>query len=418
MSPSGTPHLDTTACDNVLALPELMTLIGQHLAPPDLFSCVQVCRDWNTFLIPLLWHTVDTDLGQRWRTGWGKVFHALDTGKGSRFEMVAWFQSIFLKYGHHIHHLSTQSYFVIGALSVNPKCRRLESLKTPKLNFHRSLASYEGQAVAEAAAAAAVAGTPTTKVVTAPSTVRLRPMFLLPVLPWTSPDIAKDWNEGIGVRHVIERIWVLFRQNPGLVRIKLPMEQHFGELPDAFIIATFSSMQHLKELCMPWLTMDAETFLGALPKLERMCCYSLKGLSSMQKDYGNLRSLHVARNVHVNEVFGILRRLPGLEDLRIRTVYRADAPWTETGGPFRSIKRFEADSIQHDYDDLLATLVRQFPGLVWVRLPDIFAETKEALWRGCYYLDEVEGDVSVLVDAWRQRRAEDAKHSKDGQGWK
>ncbi|KAG0274970.1 hypothetical protein BGZ95_009310 [Linnemannia exigua] len=243
-------------------------------------------------------------------------------------------------------------------------------------------------------------------------------MFHFPTLPWITPDVVVTWKQGVlEDRHVFERIWTLLRQNPRLVVLDIPLQAGLRDLPESFIITTLSSMQHLKELRLTWHTLDTETFLTAIPRLERLCIFNLQGIISKQEDFGDLRYFYIQRSITVNELSAIVERLPKLEDLRISSVRDEDKkePATVwTGKLFRLVKKLKLN-VAHDFnDDTIALLVRLFPAVVSVHIPTVFEKTKEALWENCYDLDEIVSEEAVSTDAWRQRRLEDAeKQSKE-----
>ncbi|KAF9122152.1 hypothetical protein BGW39_009993, partial [Mortierella sp. 14UC] len=115
-------HLTNTLIDatsTVVALPELLEVIGQHLNQPDIASCLQVCHAWNKILTPLLWREVD-DLA------W-EEFLKQDTVNAAK----EWVQIRFSNHGQHIRHLCVQTNTVLNIAT--EECRHLVSLTANRL---------------------------------------------------------------------------------------------------------------------------------------------------------------------------------------------------------------------------------------------------------------------------------------------
>ncbi|KAF9156804.1 hypothetical protein BG015_001136 [Linnemannia schmuckeri] len=107
----------------VFSIPELVIAIGPHLRPPQLLPCIQVCRQWNEAIIPLLWETVDDTL-----FSWRQILkqYDADDSKGDKDER--WLRSIFAKHGHLIRHLSLSWKVSILAAGLSGQCTNLLSL--------------------------------------------------------------------------------------------------------------------------------------------------------------------------------------------------------------------------------------------------------------------------------------------------
>ncbi|KAF9929257.1 hypothetical protein FBU30_001739 [Linnemannia zychae] len=82
-------------------VPELIDLIGIYLAPPDLYSCIQVCRLWNQQFIPALWRTIDDRL-----FSWSAILKPISLYETHNNLGTEWLRSIFKKYGQHIRQLT------------------------------------------------------------------------------------------------------------------------------------------------------------------------------------------------------------------------------------------------------------------------------------------------------------------------
>ncbi|KAF9325519.1 hypothetical protein BGZ91_002356 [Linnemannia elongata] len=396
MSESAPPTYSdvTTSAIVPVLFPELVLLIGHYLHQQDLLRCVQVCQSWNQILIPQLWRTIDTD-----QSAWRRIFE--DTvleAKRPKAETEAWIKDVFAKYGHHIRHLSTWSCVILEA-TLNNSCTQLSTLSVSHI-----YQQWQWDAISPLPAAAPPPA---------------------PVLPWICP-VTKERDEIMANRNTMERIWVLFQQNPGLVHIDLPYDSFscMGVLPETFILGTLSSMKYLRELALEWVSLDAEAFLDAVPQLEVLEAFKLRDLDMMQKDHNNLRSLYIPCDVEVDKLFRILDRLPGLESFRSNRVTFWDTgssnstmkalSVTESTLQFRSVKRLQVTDLCWGDDKAIAMLVRRLPELLWVGLPkfcETYEEIKKALWETCYYLDEFGGEVyERWADEWRRRRAKDEEN--------
>lgn len=50
--------MSLTALNHPLQLPEIITVIGQHLDIPDLIRCLRVCSSWQASFLPFAWCSV------------------------------------------------------------------------------------------------------------------------------------------------------------------------------------------------------------------------------------------------------------------------------------------------------------------------------------------------------------------------
>ncbi|KAF9908111.1 hypothetical protein EC991_010239 [Linnemannia zychae] len=94
---------------SALRLPELLTLIGTYLDPPNLLRCVQVSLFWNMAFIPVLWRTIDDT-----SYSWPRVIK--DISSGSFMEQAKKeerLRNIYGKYGAHIRDFRSSGYIPI-----------------------------------------------------------------------------------------------------------------------------------------------------------------------------------------------------------------------------------------------------------------------------------------------------------------
>ncbi|KAF9084203.1 hypothetical protein BGX23_010743 [Mortierella sp. AD031] len=261
--------------------------------------------------------------------------------------------------------------------------------------------------------------TPTT------ATPDLSPDLLSPifkgVLPWTTRRGSINLNEYLRRRKTAQLFWLLVLQNPGLVRLVTPSNEIMNNFDKEFVITTLSFLKSLRDLELCSLRLNIPTLLSKLLQLERLQVRHWDGLFSMteQEQYGGLRSLSLQGGcVQVQNLFKALGHLPGLEELKIKAIemqpYGDVSAFVEArtaalaqSGQSRQdlpLKSFEVDDCIDRLDKHMALVVGQFPRLVRIRIPVLHSETWKALWKHCYYLDEIRS-LCCSTDAWRERRA-------------
>lgn len=307
-NPSATT-LITTATSRVIALPELIDYIGHHLPPSGLLSCIQVCRLWNQVLIPILWHTIDTQ-----RRFWQLILLKDATGVTPKGELDEWLRMIFTKYGLHIRQLITYWRIVLKAASRTGNCRNLCSLLRHDTKYFDRTAT----------------ATTSTTAMTTTTTTATKVVEEDFQLPWIIPldqatpnvDEAEDKDENSRQRHRVKWFWILVRQNPGLARLSLPDLDAMNDLSKDYIVETLVSLERLAELDLGRTLLDSQILLRALPKLKHLRVFNLNGLLSMrpEEQYAGLRSLGIRGCVRISEVLEVLDHLPGLEELRFKGV--------------------------------------------------------------------------------------------------
>lgn len=99
------------------APPEILAMVMEHLSYADLFSCVQVSKDWLDFFSSALWHTVDDSrlsgfrkcLSQHWRQD------SCACNINAR--------KVLIKYGEHIRNLNTGWSLTMAILASAPNLR-------------------------------------------------------------------------------------------------------------------------------------------------------------------------------------------------------------------------------------------------------------------------------------------------------
>ncbi|KAK3835688.1 MAG: hypothetical protein J3R72DRAFT_526424 [Linnemannia gamsii] len=109
--------------EQVLSLPELVSLIGTCLEPPDLFSCVRVSRLWNTAMVPSLWHTIDDSDYQ-----WPRILKAHDYPRTNNGKGRNWIKATFTKYGKWIRVLNIHWRIILEVAYFGGSCTNIQTL--------------------------------------------------------------------------------------------------------------------------------------------------------------------------------------------------------------------------------------------------------------------------------------------------
>ncbi|KAF9126185.1 hypothetical protein BGW39_006818 [Mortierella sp. 14UC] len=109
--------------DQVLNLPELLSLIGTYLEPPDLLSCVRASRLWNRTMVPSLWHTIDDSDYQ-----WPRILKAHDSPRINKGKDRSWIKAIFAKYGTWIRVLNIHWRVTLEGAYFSGSCTNIHTL--------------------------------------------------------------------------------------------------------------------------------------------------------------------------------------------------------------------------------------------------------------------------------------------------
>lgn len=383
MSRSDSAVINTPNTSMVVALPELVQLIGHCLDPSDLRSCIQVCRTWNQVLIPVLWHTVDTNSpswaricnvyeARREPVATGKVAEENDTYSGEE-----WVHATLVYYGQYIRHLTVRWDVVLEAASFNPKCRNLLTLAAGQVGNGSTYTSL-------------------------PFPLRLTSSTTTPT---TTPKEEKE-------KRIVECFWSLVRQNPSLTSLVLPNLSYMSKLSKEYIAEALSQLKKLTDLDLEWLPLDAKILLDALPQLKRLRGCSIENLLSLQRNYNNLQYLYHCSDVKISIVLLMLKHLPGLEKLRLWRILEEPPVGTLSTvvartAPFLRLRIFEIEWTLPHEDPYIALFVQLLPNLRRFSNLMVHIQTKKALWDHCYYLETLNGRADVVVELWRQRRAKD-----------
>lgn len=342
----------------------------------------------------LLWHTFDTTTLPR---------SGVKRARPPKQETKDLILNMFTKYGHYIRRLTVHRNVILEAASICGRCTNLISLDGGGVMAHwRQTASspvYIGRTD--------------------------RPMQQQPVVESTDGE-GGEWEDmedrhavdAVEDRKAVEWFWILVQENLGLFRLKLPTTHSaMDNLVVEYMEESLSTLKNLKELDLERLWLDIKIPLDALPRLERLQGYMFQGLTTLQQDYNMLRYLAFDNTIEIPDLLQLLRRLPGLEDLRIggirkRVPMETSKQLIEVSGKFPRLREFRSGGQAHSEDRFVALLVgKLFPELrrLWMRL--VGEETRRALWEGCYFLESLGecGGAEGGIEAWRERREKDVE---------
>ncbi|KAG0374778.1 hypothetical protein BGX24_009980 [Mortierella sp. AD032] len=425
------------ATSTVVALPELVQVIGQYLDHPDIASC----HAWNKILIPLLWRRLD-DLA------WSGKFmqDTLDVAE-------EWIRTKFTNYGRHIRHLSIR-FNIAHIARQTEECRHLVSLTAHNLPFKdlQALPSSQVLLLIEQAKSRnpfmqwppallsppttppALLSPPTTPPAllslsppTSPLTLLSPPTLISPIFKGAfqvtrqSPGIPTIQFLCLYLRDtsIAQNYWLLILQNPGLVSLTLPTFNGMDNIfTSEFICSTLSTLKNLKELNLRGTKVDALKVLQVAPHLELLQMSHWNQLFCLTEDFMSLRTLILDIYVNIDLLLKALDRLPGVTYLRvdylrgdgsefshITAAFVASRKKAENG-QLLSVRTLEILRIPWALEHLVVLLVQLLPSLVDFRSPKVLHDDiKDALWEHCYFLDANNGKEGAA--RWRERRMKD-----------
>ncbi|KAF9187080.1 hypothetical protein BGZ50_002164 [Haplosporangium sp. Z 11] len=326
---------------SVFHIPELAHLLAQYLKPPDILSCILVCRPWSEAFIPYLWHTVDDSL-----YAWPSIFtkdaqskidpkDCFNDNKGGDKDdnsraVKDWAHHVFAKYGHHIRDLTLFSTITLEAASTSAACTKLRRLE---LDPDHGMEYWKENT--EFIYGADFFPTQSTK--------RLQPSVDSIDRQRSGQDFDFDTEfnsvfvdpknpypeELQSLRHY----WRLVYQNPHLQRVHLlgRFSEMGGSAGQEFLC---SIIRHLPELvCLSTLKMQDANGFWALsefaPQLQEL--FMVMNRVRLGENIrppsvnGTLRSLRLDNKLELCEIQGLLQLLPNLEQLLFYELH-GDAP--------------------------------------------------------------------------------------------
>ncbi|KAG0286140.1 hypothetical protein BGZ96_009743 [Linnemannia gamsii] len=295
--------------------PETLLLIGSYLLPVDLLQCVQVCRQWNSALIPLLWHTIDSDLPT-----WRKVLQEYDSEHAQGQKDELWLQTLFNKHAHHIRCLKVHHRDIFRFVGQSGSCTRLQSLEVFHLDgneTHKEHADqgynikhgvgldYVDECVKEAYRDIILS--PLFEGVFRPEETRCRSI--------TSQ--KRDW-------FALQHFWLLVLTNPELTFLHMSRNLwSIGRLIDEsgpFYYKALSGLTKLATFSDPYYRLSLPALLEGLPMVKHLRLETPKWNRLMEVTYLYLETLEIEGAVYIGDVFNILKHCPNVVYLRLANV--------------------------------------------------------------------------------------------------
>jgi len=213
---------------------------------------------------------------------------------------------------------------------------------------------------------------------------------------WNGRMWMNNFGENEEHRHAVERFWIVVRQNPQLIRLKIPSLESTNDLVQTFVLDTLFHTTRLKDLDLGSLSLGMGDLLGRTPELKRLKITRSEGLDSMTREYRNLQSLVLGYGVRPSHLVGMLSFLPCVKELRIKGV--ADEEHSVVRDIVRSSQFSQMKALQIDEDlweqnfELIKLFLALFPGLERFKTPSLPDEIRITLENLCENLLEIDAE--------------------------
>ncbi|KAG0289889.1 hypothetical protein BGZ96_006639 [Linnemannia gamsii] len=274
---------------------EATDVIGTHLSPPDLLSCILVCRTWKTLFIPHLYETFDDTQYSGpvvlERPKWRKE-------EGNKDRDADWILTMFTTYGHLIRRLCTGWTISLNTASAAGTCTLLRSVAIRGLRVD-DLAVERDHPI--------LSNLPTSST-TSP----------LQQLEHKSHWIAKQW------------LWHLIDQNSATLR-ELEIADINRFLTDTNFTDLLTSCPRLSRLALSLTPGERlQILLDKLPELQHYeFIYpkyyfppdTIEDYLLLASSVSSLVSLRITGSVGKETYFNLLKHLPNLQHLWIEGQY-------------------------------------------------------------------------------------------------
>ncbi|KAG0219504.1 hypothetical protein BGX33_002449 [Mortierella sp. NVP41] len=302
----------------VFELPELLTPIGSFLDPPDLLSCVQICRHWNQLFIPALWRTINDRL-----YSWPKIIEDLSVNpQDEGIKDETWFRDIYSKYGHHIRFLCADSAITILAAQVSGQCVNLRTLSVSRIGSKHFV--EEARTLVERIQGKNASLLENEKK-DGLSKNLISPLFSESIqLPFglQALETCQRWI-------FTQRFWLLVSQNPLLQGLQLgsTLQGPCVPLESELIYRILASLPLLTtfECDMSQKVFDLQLILENIPQVRHFAS-SIRppGRPALTKSFPQIQTLYLNLAFAIPDFFSLLIRLPNLEVLRIKALCYVD----------------------------------------------------------------------------------------------
>lgn len=298
-------HAPTYPFHRFFTLPELVGSLGPHLTPPNLLSCICVCRLWNTALIPHLWRAIDDG-----KYAWRIILASRDMDEAQGHLDDEWLHHIFVKYGKYVRSMDVHWSAMLSPANSAGTCNNLRSLTVHNLG--------SGETHKDVNASISLAPSRPEDKWLQPG---LRGPLLSPLLEGVIEPALVKWRTTTQQRRdwlSYQHLWLLIRQNPKLRSLTLDKSiLHLSQIMTAdFVHETLSLLPDLVELQCDGVLKGVNGILEALPRLQRLTSYSgFIDNAVPRRTFAQLRVLKAWIDFASKDFFLLLKRLPNLEYL-------------------------------------------------------------------------------------------------------
>ncbi|KAG0278854.1 hypothetical protein BGZ95_002960 [Linnemannia exigua] len=321
-------------------IPEILLHVSNYLTQPDLSSCVQINRDWNNILVPILWNSIDDSL-----LSWNRLLETYDSSdnndQGEESDEQrrscwneAWIRALLIKYGPHIRHLKVSWISLLDAVSRSETCTRIISLEVGDLMSNRTRKQeWDSCRLNTLTGLEKEAYYRELKELGGDEMIRaedlLSPIFEGAILNPTTTT-RKEQREWL---LTLQRFLLFLRTTAtGLKRLHLNKSLRLlGEIHSrGLLYMILADLRELRELNVDMCSLSMDALLRRLPKLEVLRSTEVMFIFDQDADsfpndhsilldgvYKNLCSLSMWENITVFGFACLLRCLPSLKALCI-----------------------------------------------------------------------------------------------------
>ncbi|KAG0217882.1 hypothetical protein BGX33_009314 [Mortierella sp. NVP41] len=301
--------------------PEILPLVGWHLAPQDLLQCVQVCREWNDHFIPVLWSIIDSD-----SPAWRKILQDYDSEQTQGQKDEQWIQTLFNKYGHHIRHLKVHHRDIFRFASRSGTCTRLQSLQVFHLDGNDTLKEKEDQHNNIYSDGQGPSSLDECEEMGFNSVI-LSPLFegIFEATDARCRSLTSQKRDWFSIQH----FWLLILTNPGLRFLQLHRNLWGLAKMDnaAFYYKTLSGLKHLVELDDPLYRRGLHPLMESVPLVKTFRLeYIDRESPLLAASYPQITSLTLKPPVtfEIRYLFQFVKHFPNLAFLHINHLYIND----------------------------------------------------------------------------------------------
>jgi hypothetical protein len=363
------------------------------LTPPDLFSCVRVCRLWKEIFIERLYHTLDDS-----KYSWPTIMSEYDSEAAVEKKDEKWIRDVFAKHGHLVQHFSVSWTLLIDCAYDAGTFTRLCSISTSFIGVRQSTRRqlYLGHMKRLIEHKAGVSSASRCRENS--PTVLLSPLFADAFKP-TSTEEEQNWD-------TMQKLLLLVSYNPGIRRLHLDrtLKNLAGIQSMECIYRILRVLPELTTFDNSFLRVDLSRLLESAPKLHTFNFAVPINSTNLQltTSYQHLRSLNVGSFIESRAFFTLLSHLPNLDHLSfhgfdIHSDFCLDGPKILNYTPSRlQVLRFQSQTSSKDHY-IAEQVLPWLPILSEFRIDLLTLTIAQALVRHCPLLEifEATNDESL-----------------------